>query len=155
MPQDVRICQTAVFQKSSKGAFFNQSPLVDVSPERRQVKRLFSRQEIRNCQIRSEYMYRKFPHFYLAIEGSKGAVSPQSFPGEMTHWLCGFQRLFNSIFVRFQNRRDRVSVGGQLRSLFPSFPGERFNSLPTHSLSCLNFIQPMKAIRNQDGTARV
>lgn len=100
-------------------------------------------------------MYRKFPHFFLATEGSKGAASPQSFPGEMTHWLCGFQRLFNSIFVRFQNRRARVSVGGQLRSLFPCFPGERFNSLTTHSLSCLNFIQPMKAIRNQDGTAQV
>lgn len=38
------------------------------------------------------------PTFSLATEGSKEAVSLQTFPGEMTHWLCGFQSLLNSVF---------------------------------------------------------
>lgn len=58
-------------------------------------------------------------------------MSLQTFPGEMTHWLCGFQSRLNSVFAFPNLRALVVSLGGQLKSVFPCFLDEEFNPLTT------------------------
>lgn len=75
-------------------------------------------------------MVLKIPTFTSVTEVSRETASKQTFPGEMTHWLCGFQSLLNSVFG-FPNLRALVSLGGQHKSVFPSCLVKEFNPFTT------------------------
>lgn len=87
----------------------------------------------------------------LGCERSTKAVSKQTMPGEMTHRLCGVSEhvefsssFFFVVVCFFSNRRAFVTLGAQLKPVFPCIRDGEFNpsfnadSLALAVRNCIN-----------------